>query len=99
MSDALDCAEVWTILRDWQHHPLDEHALYFHTHQRRMQYQLFREAGFPIGSAAVERGVKPFKHRLTGAGMRWSRPGAERMLLIRSAVMADSLDQLWACAA
>jgi hypothetical protein len=99
MSDALYCGEVWVILRDLQHHHLDDHARYFHTHQRRMQYQRFREAGFPIGSGAVESGVKPFKHRLTGAGRRWSRPGAERMLLIRSALMADSLDQLWAWAA
>src|SRR5574340_239313 len=33
---------------------LPEHALYFHTHQRRMQYQEFREQGYPIGSGTTE---------------------------------------------
>ena len=89
MSCALYRGETWKILDDLRHPHLDEHATYFHTHQRRMQYQAFREEGFPIGSGAVESGVKQFKARLTGAGMRWSRPGAERMLLIRSAVMAE----------
>lgn len=99
MSYALYRGEIWKILDDLRHHHLHDHATYFHTHQRRMQYQVFREDGFPIGSGAVESGIKQFKNRLTGAGMRWSRSGAERMLLIRSAVMADSLDRLWQCAA
>ena len=99
MSQALYRGETWKIIDDLRRHQLDDQATYFRTHQRRMQYQVFREEGFPIGSGAVESGVKQFKGRLTGAGMRWSRPGAERMLLIRSAVMADSLDRLWQCAA
>lgn len=81
--------------------PLDEAGLtteahYFHTHQRRMRYQEFREQGYPIGSGTVESGIKQFKHRLTGAGMRWSRPGAERMLLLRAAVLQDNFDAIWA---
>lgn len=99
MSHALYRGEAWKIINDLHLHQLDDQATYFRTHQRRMQYQVFREAGFPIGSGAVESGIKQFKGRLTGAGMRWSRQGAERMLLIRSAVMADSLDRLWAAAA
>jgi hypothetical protein len=27
--------------------------------------------------------------------MRWSRPGAEQMLVIRGAVMARTFDELW----
>ena len=30
---------------------------------------------------------KQFKARFSGAGMRWSRPGAERLLPIRAAIM------------
>jgi hypothetical protein len=78
---------------------LPEHALYFHTHQRRMQYQEFRENGYPIGSGTVESGIKQFKHRLTGPGMRWNRPNAEVMLVIRAAVLAGNFDYLWAQAA
>jgi len=78
---------------------LPEHALYFFTHQRRMQYQDFREQGYPIGSGTVESGVKQFKARLTGPGMRWNRPNAESMLIIRGAVLAGDFDDLWAAAA
>ncbi len=70
-------------------------AHYFHTHARRMRYQTFKEQGYPIGSGTVESGIKRFKHRLTGPGMRWSRPGAERMLVLRAAVMSQTFDKLW----
>jgi hypothetical protein len=70
-------------------------AQYFQTHDRRMQYQEFREGGYPIGSGTVESGIKRFKHRLSGPGMRWSRPAAERMLVIRAAIMTGDFDDRW----
>ena len=73
-------------------------AHYFQVHQRRMQYQEFREDGYPIGSGTVESGIKQFKQRLSGPGMRWSRPGADRMLVIHAAVMTGSFDAAWAAA-
>lgn len=83
--------------------PLDRAGLttqaeYFRKHTRRMQYQEFHERDYPIGSGTVESGIKRFKHRLCGAGMRWSRPGVDRMLIVRAAFMADTFDQLWAAA-
>jgi len=75
---------------------LQSHAQYFHTHKRRMQYQEFREQGYPIGSGTVESSIKQFKARLAGPGMRWSRPAAQRMLVIRAAVMTGNFDDLWA---
>jgi hypothetical protein len=74
---------------------LTQQAHYFHTHQRRMQYQACLEDGYPIGSGTVESGVKQFKARLTGSGMRWCRHAAEQMLVIRGAVMAEDFDFLW----
>ena len=74
---------------------LTSHSHYFHTHKRRMQYQSCLEEGYPIGSGTVESSIKQFKGRLTGAGMRWSRPAAEEMLVIRGAVMAARFDALW----
>lgn len=74
-------------------------ATYFEHHQRRMQYLEFREEGFPIGSGTVESGVKQFKERLCGTGMRWNRDNVNRMLVIRSAVLSDNFDDLWAGAA
>ncbi len=75
---------------------LVECAHYFETHQARMRYLDFQEAGLPIGSGSVESEVKQFKQRLAGPGMRWSRPGAERMLPIRAAVLDNSFDARWA---
>jgi hypothetical protein len=43
----------------------------------------------------VESGVKPFKQRLSGTGMRWNAPNADRMLVIRSAVLGNEFHSLW----
>lgn len=75
--------------------PLEDYAHYFQTQQRRMQYLEFREEGFPIGSGSVESGIKQFKARLSGAGMHWSRRGAQRMLTLRAAVLSPTFDDLW----
>jgi len=75
---------------------LTTQAEYFRKHTRRMQYQEFHEQDYPIGSGTVESGIKRFKHRLAGPGMRWSRPAAERMLVLRAAVLSGTFDQLWA---
>jgi hypothetical protein len=75
---------------------LPDQAHYFRIHQRRMQYQEFREEGYPIGSGTVESAVKQFKARLTGAGMRWSCPAARQMLLLRAAALDHSFDARWA---
>lgn len=74
---------------------LPEAAAYFEQHQRRMQYPVFRAEGFPIGSGSTESGVKQYKHRFCGPGMRWSRQNIQRMVVIRSAVLDHSFDALW----
>jgi len=43
-----------------------------------------------------ESGAKQFKARFAGAGMRWSRTGAENLLPIRAAVLSGRFDQMWA---
>jgi hypothetical protein len=100
MHEPLFAGQVWQIIRNLHRAGLPSHAHYFETHQRRMQYREFRELGFPIGSGTVESGIKQYKSRLTGSGMRWSRTHAERMLVIRSAILsdADDFDSLWAAA-
>jgi hypothetical protein len=64
-----------------------------------MQYLEFREEGWPIGSGTVESGVKQSKHRLTGAGMRWNEDNANRMLVIRAAVLGNDFHAFWGAAA
>jgi hypothetical protein len=70
-------------------------ATYFERHKRRMQYLEFREEGLPIGSGTVESGVKQFKQRLSGTGMRWHLDNANRMLIIRAAVLGNEFHTLW----
>jgi hypothetical protein len=73
-------------------------AGYFHHNQERMAYAALQAAGYPIGSGTVESGCKQFKARFDGPGMRWSRPGAERLLPVRAAVMSDCFDATWSLA-
>lgn len=86
------------ITRPLDEHHLGAHTKYFHTHQQRMQYRTFQQQGLPLGSGTIESGVKQFKARLTGAGMRWSRQAAEFMLHLRAAVLAKTFDQFWEAA-
>jgi hypothetical protein len=90
--------EVWRVIAALRAAGLPQSAAYFEEHRYRMLYAMFRAEGYPIGSGTVESGVKQFKHRLAGPGMRWSRPGAQRMFAIRSAVLNRSFDQLWQAA-
>jgi hypothetical protein len=73
----------------------DDLVLYFSRHHRRRQYLEFREEKWPIGSGTVESGVKQFKLRLTGVGMRWNEDNANRMLVIRAAVLGNDFHDLW----
>ncbi len=82
-----------------QKHPLYATVLrheagYFQENDRHMQYLEVREEGFPIGSGMVESACKQFRARLAGSGMRWSRPGLQRLRPIRTVVMSQRFDDL-----
>ena len=70
-------------------------AGYFEKHKHRMNYMEMREEGWVIGSGMVESGGKQFKARFCGAGMRWSRKGAENLLPIRTAILSKRFDKRW----
>jgi len=74
---------------------LRQEAGYFQSHQRRMQYLEMREEGYPIGSGMVESGCKRFRTRFAGAGMRWNRASAERIIPTRAAILSHRFDQVW----
>ena len=88
--------EGWKVIAEAQAAGLS--ANYFVDHQHRMDYPAYRAAGYPLGSGTTESGVKQYKQRLCAAGMRWSRPNLNRMIVLRSAAMAGSFDQRWAVA-
>ena len=99
MKNHLYHGRIHKIINSLNKRDRDDLALYFVRHQRRMQYLEFREEGWPIGSGTVESGVKQFKHRLTGAGMRWNEDNANYMLVIRAAVLGNDFHTLWEAAA
>lgn len=94
--DDLFLGDIHKLIEPLERAGLTTQADYFRRHTRRMQYQEFHEQDRPIGSGTIESGIKRFKHRLAGPGMRWSRPAAERMLVLRAAVLSGTFDQLWA---
>lgn len=77
------------------HNALAKEVGYFENNQRRMQYLDVCDAGLPIGSGMVESGCKQFGARFNGAGMRWSRTGAERLVPIRAAILSQRFDEVW----
>jgi hypothetical protein len=93
LSDQLFRGQITDIIQFGQTH--QQSTTYFHNQQRRMQYQQFQAQAFPIGSGGVESGIKQYKQRLTGPGMRWSRQGADRLIAIRSAILSDTFSHLW----
>jgi len=69
---------------------------YLFHNRRRMNYQSYRQAGYPVGSGSVESGCKVvMETRMKQAGMRWSRPRAQAMLALRSVLLSDRWDQVW----
>ncbi len=89
-----------TIVAEAEQHPTVREELlaeagYFEHQTHRMNYMEMREEGWVIGSGMVESGAKQFKARFCGAGMRWSRKGAKRLLPVRNAILSKRFDQRW----
>jgi hypothetical protein len=68
---------------------------YFVTHTERMRYAHFRKAGLPIGSGAVESGVRRVVNlRMKGNSIYWLEDHAEAILHLRSNLRAGRWDDL-----
>jgi hypothetical protein len=69
---------------------------YIAKYEGMMGYRHHRSLGRTIGSGHVESMVKQlFSMRLKGPGMFWSEPGAQNVLHLRAAYIADRWDELW----
>ena len=61
-----------------------------------MRYDQYLQAGFPIGSGAVESACKQLiVTRMEGAGMRWTVTGAQAMLDLRSVFLNGDWNSYW----
>jgi hypothetical protein len=75
---------------------IDTQRTFFQRNQERMNYAAFRRQGLPIGSGPVEAACKTLvKTRLCRSGMRWSWPGGQRILQLRTCLKSDRWDAFW----
>jgi hypothetical protein len=75
---------------------LAQERTFFRRNRGRMAYASFRRRGWPIGSGPVEAACKTIvKTRLGRSGMRWSRPGGQRILALRTYVKSQRWDCFW----
>jgi len=69
---------------------------FFENNQDRMDYRRFRLRGWPIGSGPVEAAAKTLvKARMCRSGMRWSRPGGQHILTLRTYLKSDRWEAMW----
>lgn len=63
---------------------------YFKNNKQRMRYATYTAHGYHIGSGLVESACKTVvAQRMKLSGMRWSMPGAEAILSLRSLILTD----------
>lgn len=81
-----------------KHETVDALQRYLTTNRDRVRYRTFREAGYHIGSGAVESAVHHVvQHRMKRPGMRWRAAGADAMLALRSVYRSmGAWDDFWA---
>ena len=69
---------------------------YLRKREQLMQYPLYEQLGWPLGSGSVESAHKSVvQARLKGAGMRWERSHVNPMLALRTEVCHDRWDEAW----
>lgn len=70
-----------------------KHINYFKNNLSRMEYDIYRDQDFPIGSGLVEGQCKlVVNRRFKGNGMRWKSADNDAVLDVRLAVLNNTLD-------
>ncbi len=82
-------------------HPLPDTVCvlinYLFHNRRRMDYQRYQQAGYPVGSGSVESACKVVvQERMKQAGMRWRRDNAQAMLALRCILLSERWNLVWA---
>ena len=69
---------------------------YFEARQAKMQYDDFRQQGYPIGSGTAESGINTVvHHRMKRQGRGWKRQNAQAMLAALSELHSHRFCQTW----
>jgi hypothetical protein len=84
-------------LKKPQRAALEKAITFLDNHRRWMRYDEYLAAGLPVATGVVESACSTFKHRMEGQGKRWSIPGAEAILTLRSIRKShdDDLAMYW----
>jgi hypothetical protein len=69
---------------------------YFENHKHMMNYRKHLKKGLPIASGVIEGACRSLvKDRMDGAGMKWSKEGANSILGLRSVKQNGYWDHYW----
>jgi len=69
---------------------------YFKARQSKMNYDYFRQEGYPIGSGTVESGINTVvHHRMKRQGRGWERQNAQAMLAALSELHSGRFQVTW----
>lgn len=88
--------ELTEVALDPHHEKLQTELAYLRKHGEadRLSYPRYRGLGLPLGSGAIESGIRRVVNlRLKSNGMFWREPQAEIMLQIRAQVLTDRWDE------
>lgn len=75
---------------------ISDHLEYFNKRRSQIDYNLFKQAGWPIGSGSGEAAHKVvIQARMKQAGMRWDIRNVNPMLSVRALACNDRWDAAW----
>lgn len=75
---------------------LQTELTYFDNQRHRMDYASYLQQGLPIASGVIEATCKTLvTQRMKCSGMRWSSPGGQAVLTLRSLVQSGRWQQAW----
>ena len=75
---------------------LEKEVKYFEKHAKRMQYKVFREKGYQIGSGVIESACKHVVgQRCKQAAMRWKNEGINNILDLRCLEKNGGWERCW----
>lgn len=70
---------------------VERETQYLETHRDPIHYGAYEQAGYPLGSGAMESTCKQFHTRFKRAGQFWTEPGDEKILCL----CADRMSGRW----
>jgi hypothetical protein len=70
--------------RPEDHKTVEVERNYFLTHKARLDYKAISEAGYPIGSGAMESTCRQYQCRLKRTGQFWSTTGDEALIALET---------------